>query len=441
MKNLFLYFVLVIVLSVRPVQAQSVIRDAEIEKVLQDISYPVFAAADLTPENISVYIINDPSLNAYVAGGQNLFLHTGLISWSDDPHILLGVIAHEAGHIAGGHLARTGAELEKATVGATLGYVLGLATALAGSPEAAQAIIAGSQHATQRNFLKYTRGHEESADQAALSYLDSLGLSARGLLTLLNHLHHNEKTLYGELNPYARTHPISQARANHIEHHTTLKTSGKQELPSQLQRRYAHMNAKLRAFLEPYEKTLERYPLSDTSDNAHYARAIAYYKIPDLDKSLREIDSLIKQHPQNAYYHELKGQILYENGRINEAIGAYEKANELLRHPLILIGLANSYIAMEEEQYLPEAIELLQQATTSEPANLFAWNRLAIAYGRHGELAQSNLSLAEASLLKNQTEEAEKFISLAKEHIVADSIEELHYQDLATAIKQQKKKN
>jgi predicted Zn-dependent protease len=413
----------------------TIIRDAEIENVLRNIADPIVEAADLTNDSINIYIINDPQINAYVSGGSNIYINTGLLGISEKPSILTGVLAHEMGHIAGGHLLRSSQEYKATSLKATLGYMLGLAAAAAGSPQAGVAIAQGTGHVAQRQLLKHSRTHEEAADQAALSYLDKIGKSSGGLLELLEVLYSKENQVYDELNPYTLTHPLSRERISHVENH--LKNSkykgniGSEEHVKEFQRAIVKLNA----FLEPYEKTLNKYPKTDNSIIARYARAIAQYKIPNIKKALNEIDALIEIAPNDPFFNELKGQILFENGRVEESVPYYQKAVELLPNsPLLKIILATALISTQDKENIKKAIPNLKQALLKERYNSFAWRQLAIAYGRNGDLGMSNLALAEEAFISDNKREVRKFVNLAKKHLKKGSPSELRANDLLSYI-------
>jgi predicted Zn-dependent protease len=420
--------------------AESIIRDAEIEGLLRDVSNPIFQAAKLSPNSIKIYIVNNPEINAYVAGGNNIFINTGLLEISENPNIITGVIAHETGHISGGHLLRSSEEAQNTTIKTTLGYMVGLAAAAAGSPQAGMAIVSGAGQVAQRQMLKFTRTHEESADQAALTYLDKTGQSARGLLELLEVLYSKETALYGNTNPYILTHPLSKERIAHVKAHIASSKYSDVPVPQAKLEAFKLGITKLNAFLQPSDKTLRKYPASDTSINARYARAIAYYKIPDMSKSLAEIDSLIAAQPQNPFFYELKGQILFENGRIKESIPCYAKAVELLPSSALLkIILATAQISSEDETMRVKAIKNIESALAKEKDNAFAWNQLAIAYGRGNDLGMSNLALAEEASLNGNKKGVRQFLEAAKPHIKAGSPAELRMKDMLSAVESDKK--
>lgn len=432
--------ILIILLLASYAKAEPIIRDTELEVSIRLIANPIFKAAGFKPEEIQIYIINNPEINAYVSGGKNIFIHTGLLSIARNPNMLMGVIAHETGHIYGGHLFKGAEEAKNSMVKSTFGYMLGLAAAAAGSPQAGAAIASGTQQVVERQILKHSRGNEDAADNSALHFLDKAGFSSKGILEVLEVLYGKEVSMYNDINPYTLTHPLSRERIDHVRTHLTKSALAGKELNEDITRIYLRAIVKLGAFLEPYEKTLKKYPLRDTSINARYARSIAYYKIPDLPKALGEIDSLINQFPRDPYFIELKGQILFENGKIAESITYYEKSKSLLEgSALFKIQLATAQIASENEAYLKPSITNLEQALHTEKHNSFAWHQLGIAYGRLGKLDMSNLALAEEATLIGDKESAKRFIRSAKQAANTGSPAYLRIKDLENTTEDDKK--
>ena len=390
-------------------QGRSLIRDAEIEATIRDFSTPLFHAAGLDPNAIDIYIVKDDSLNAFVAGGQNLFIHTGLLLRTQDPLELIGVIAHETGHIAGGHLARTSDAIESASKLALVTTILGVAAAVAaGNAGAGAAIALGGGNVATRSFLEYSRSQESSADQAAMSFLDQTGQSARGLSEFLRTLSGQELLSSSRRDPYLNTHPLGKDRVAAVEAH--LATSPYRDKPAADDQvsRHARMVAKLYAFLKTPAQTFRKYPDSDGSVPARYARAVAHYEIPDLAKALEEIRGLIREFPDDPYFHELEGQILFENGRPGEALPAYEAANRLdPKSGQIEVLLARCLLALNDPAADRRAVKHMESAIQTEDDWSSAWRELAIAYGRVGRLGDSALSLAEQFAREGKWREAE----------------------------------
>jgi predicted Zn-dependent protease len=387
-------------LAGQPALAQnrvSLIRDAEIEGTIRAYAAPLFAVAGLDPDAVQVYLVNDGRINAFVAGGQRLFLNTGLIMRAKNPNQLAGVIAHETGHIAGGHLARLQDALSQATTAAIISMLLGIAAAaLAGDGKAAGAAIIGGTSLAERNLLYYNRGQESAADQAGMSYLDRTGQSSRGMLQFFELLENQELMAAIRQDPYLRSHPLTRERIDAVRAHVQRSRHSDAADPPELIARHARMIAKLRGFLQGPSETLRQYPVADRSLAGRYARAIAHYRMPDLRRALPEIDGLIAEFPADPWFHELKGQILFENGRVPESEAPYREALRLApAEPLLRYGLAQVLLERNSAPGATEARALLNEAVRHETRNPSFWRLLAIAYGREGNIGMAALSLAE----------------------------------------------
>ena len=388
--------VAVATLAAAPAWAGGGIRDSEIEKTLRSYGEPIWKAAGLDPKAIHLYIINDASINAFVAGGQNIFINTGTIMELDTPAELKGIIAHETGHIAGGHLARGPEAMSKAEVPMIITMLAGVAAIAAGAPDVGMALIVGSQSVAQRELLAFSRQQESSADQAGVKYLTATGQSAKGMLEVFNKFADQEALSGYRQDPFVRSHPLSRERISALEQLVAAspfrdKTDTKQELEA-----YAMLRAKLRGFIDAPEVTLRRYPPSDTSEPARYARAVAYFKGSDLQTALAQIDSLIKDHPTYAFFWELKGQILVESAKPTEGVPAYRKAVELAPdEPLLQASLGAALVATESPALMEEAKKHLKLAVDQEPDNAMAWYYLASVYDSEGNASMAALATAE----------------------------------------------
>ena len=418
------------------------IRDAEIENTIRMYSAPLFEAAGLDPSSIEIYIVNDKSLNAFVAGGQKLFLNTGLLLRSGNVGQVIGVIAHETGHIAGGHLSRFNVAIANSGAQTILGLVLGTAAAIGtGRADLGAAIALGATEAGRRSFLKYSRTQEAAADQAALRVLDDTGNSSRGFLEFLEILGENELLSYRHQDPYVRTHPLSRNRILAISDHVSRSPYSDTPPPEKILASYRLLKTKLRAFIEPTSATFRLYKESDLSIAARYARAIAYYRVPDLKRALPIIDGLIAEHPHNPYFLELKGQMLFENGRVKESLQPYQASVRLIPdQPLLLRALARVQIELNDPAYLERAILNLRAALYREPRSPSSWRDLAIAYGRLGRMGQSSLAMAEESLLKDDLGAASYHATRAEKLLAEGTPGWLQSQDILNATKKAKKK-
>lgn len=414
-------FILVLVV-VSQSFATSLIRDAEIEGTLRAYADPIFKAAGVNPASTKLFIVQDDSLNAYVAGGANMFINTGLIMATQTPDVLMAVMAHEAGHIAGGHLVQGSEKVKNAQIGTVLTFVLGAAAAaVSKKPEAAAAVIAGGQTSVARNFFAYTRANEQSADQAALNTLNKLKISAGGMQKLFELLKRNERKSYGTPDPYMLTHPLSAERVEFVRNHVHKSAIPDGQYPSYYLPLHARMVAKLYGFIQSPESTLQKYPVSDKSVSGRLARAVAYYKMPDLENALKEMNSLLAESPKDPFFHELKGQILFENGRVRDAIDEYKIAIKLLPNSaLILADLGKIEIAQDLDTTAKSAVAHLEKSVLLDNSNASAWRLLATAYGRANNLPMSYLSLAEEASLNGDYKTALQMSTQAMANLKED---------------------
>ena len=385
-----------------PALAFGIIRDSEIENNIRLWATPIWEAAGLVPDEVRIILVNDRRLNAFVAGGQNLFLHTGLLMRSENVMQVVGVIAHETGHIAGGHLARLQDQLRTASITSILALVLGVAAGVAArSGEAVAAGMGAGLTVAERNFLSYTRTQEASADQAGVGFLEQNGLSARGMLEFFEILSKLESQVTASQDPYLRTHPLTQERIAFVRNFVANSKYSNAMPPPEWGVQHKRMKAKLFGFIEAPSRTLTTYKEDDPSVEARYARAVALYRKPDVPKALATIDSLIKEQPDDPFFHELKGQILFENGHSAEALPEYERAVRLLpKSGLIRVDLARAQIEMNRPDMDQKAIAHLNEALRQESDNAVAWRQLAIAYGRGGNMGMAALSLGEEAMIQ-----------------------------------------
>jgi len=428
---------------VAPSRAQAqgipIVRDAEIENTIRAYATPIFDAAGLDSEAVSIHIVNDDAVNAFVLGGQNLFITVGLLLLAQDANQVIGVIAHETGHIAGGHLARMEEERRNAMLEQVIAMVLGAGAMAGGAGGAGQAVMAGGAQVAQRQLLANSRGHEAAADTAALTFLDRTGQSSRGLMDFLELLWQREQGAVGRKDEFVLTHPLTEDRIEFVRHHVeTSKLSDRPE-PAQFNEMFALMQAKLMGFLRPTEQTFLRYPESDTSLAARYARAIAYYRKPDLAHALPLIDGLIAERPQDPYFYEFKGQMLFENGHVREAIAPYQEAVKLLPdNPLLRTSLAQVQLETNDPSLNNAALANLIDAVNKDRQFPPAWTQLAVAYGRGGQLGLSALALAEKAYLYHDDKEARMQLTRAQRLLPKDSPGWIRAQDIKRAIDNRK---
>jgi predicted Zn-dependent protease len=416
----------------RPAAAIGLIRDAEIETTIHELADPVFGAAGLDVGSIDIYLVRDDVLNAFVAGGQNLFINTGLLQHTGDPEQLRGVIAHETGHIAGGHLARMNTAIENAAVQTLIGTALGALAAFAGAPQLGQAVMLGGATVAQQGFLKFSRGQEESADQAAVTYLARIGRSPKGLIDFFNVLEQQNVGAAGAAGVFLRTHPLTRDRILVLQDELARSPYRNRGPDPAEVAAHARMVAKLDGFLGNPQQVLRRYASDSLTDR--YARAIAYYRIPDLDRALATVDGLIAEHPDDPWFLELKGQMLFENGRTREAIEPYREAVRARPGAALLrLGLARALLEQNDPKADAEAAALLQETVRLEPRNAGAWRFLGIAYGKLGNEGAASLALAEQAVLMGNREDAMLYLNRAGQRVKPGDPEWYRLEDLRRA--------
>ena len=385
--------------SAPPAQAQggpSLIRDTEVERVVRVYLDPLLQAAGMSPEAVRLFIVNDSSINAFVAEGQNMFIHTGLIMALDTPNELSGVLAHETGHLADGHLVRMKDGVRAATVPLILSMVLGVAAMAVGAGDAGSAILMGGQQIAQRTFLSFSRTQESAADQAGIRYLAATKQSGRGMLGVFKRFENQEILSDQRRDPFAQSHPVAGDRMSALQ--SLVEASPYRDVKDSPEAQYAYdmLRAKLRGYIERPEVTMRRYPTSDTSKPARYARAMAYFRQPDMQKALTEMEDLLKDEPENPYFLEMYGQINVEMGRVEQGIKPYSEAVRILPDaPLLRVALGAAMLGTENPRYTQPAIKELQASIDLERDNAFAWYELAQAYARLGQTARAELATAE----------------------------------------------
>jgi len=393
------------------------IRDSEIEALVRDYTVPILEAARVNSRSVEIYLVNDTSFNAFVANGQRIFINAGTLMQAETPNEVIGVIAHETAHIAGGHLARQREALSRTRAASIIAMLLGAgaiaAGASSGSSEAAQAgsaIIAGGQNAALLSLLAYRRSEEAAADRGAVRYLNATGQSSKGMLTTFARFADQQLFSSSNIDPYFQSHPMARDRASALEAMAETSPYFDRTDPPELQLRHDLMRAKLSGFLEHKDIVFRRYPRSDNSLPARYARAIATYLRVDVNSALQMIDGLIQTQPNNPYFWELRGQALLESGRPAQAIDPLRKAVVLAPGSgLIRMLLGQALLATEETGNLDAAITELTRALSTEPDASIGLRQLAIAYGRKGDIVRAEMMTARAYF-------AEGDLNRAKQH-------------------------
>lgn len=402
-----------------PAAAQSLIRDTEIETTLEDFTTPLLKAAGLNSDNVDIYIVNDNSLNAFVTRGQNIFLNTGLILQAETPLQLKGVIAHEAGHIADGRIARSDYGNRSAYGSMLIAAGLGLAAILAGEGQAGALILSGSQQFAQLEVLANTRVGESVADQYAADYLERTGQSGQGLIEFFEKFRYQEVFSVARRYPYFRSHPLSSNRIDALREVVEESPYRDKPDPEEDVKRLNMAKAKLKGFLDAPQRVFSQFPETDQSDEGRYARAVAFFKGADLRNAIREVDSLIADHPNNPYFYELKAQMLFESGKGPDSIAPAERALTLKPDAALFeIALAQSLIEQGSPKQLERSITLLKSALQKESNNGGAWYHLSQAYGKQNNEALAKYAVAEQAFSAGDMQRAQSFAERAQKDLI-----------------------
>jgi predicted Zn-dependent protease len=418
--------------AAQPAAAQSVLRDSETELLFRDISSPLITAAGLDPKSTQVVLLNDPEINAFVATGQTVYIQSGLLLAADNVNQVQGVIAHELGHVAGGHSIRMQSGAGEATGISIATMVLGALALAAGAGDAGMGIMMAGQRAALGRFLAFTRAQESSADLAGAKYLAAAGVSGKGSLEFFKKLQNQEFRLaVAEKDSYDRTHPLSSERINALREVYEKDPAWNRPSDPALEARFQRVKAKLLGFIEPRRATV-KYPESDQSVPAHYARAYAYHMGAYPEKALSEADALLRTSPDDPFYLELKGQILLESGRPAEAIAPLREATRLSGDaPLIAAMLGHALISTEDPKQFAEAKQVLKEAVNRDNQNPFAWYQLGIIYDREGDPSRAALATAERNNLEGNPKLALASAEMALKGIPRGSPDYLRAQDIA----------
>jgi predicted Zn-dependent protease len=399
-----------------------IIRDAEIEQLLREYSQPILKAAGLGQQNIRVVIINDPSFNAFVADGHRIFINSGALMQAKTPNEVIGVLSHESGHIAGGHLARMREQMANASTESLVAMLLGIGAMVAGArsggggADAGMAALTMPQGLIQNSMLAYIRAQEEQADRAGVKFLAATGQSPKGMYDTFKRLGEEIRYQAHYIDPYLQTHPMPQERVDALEELVKNSPYWDKKDPPELQFRHDMMRAKLYGYMDREGISANRYPPSDQSLPARYARAIAASRFSDVRTATPQIDALIAADPQYPYFHELKGQTLLEGGKPAEAIAPLRRAAQLAPNPtLIQIMLGQALVESNDPSHLNEAISVLEASLARDSDSPEGYNQLAMAYGRKGDVANADLASAHAALARGDIKAARMLAGRARD--------------------------
>ena len=424
-------------------QGIPIVRDTEIENTIRVYMAPVFRAAGIDISSVQIILVKDQNLNAFVAGGMKIFIHTGLLTAATTPAQVIGVLAHETGHITGGHLSRIREGLRAATTQMIIASVLGGAAAAAsGNPQGIGAAILGGSEIGQRSLMSYTRGMEQAADQAGVKFLDASHQSSRGMLEFMKKLQSEEGNVGVGSDPYLRSHPLTADRIRFLENHVAHSPYSDAATPPDLIAAHARMHGKLNGFIDPPASTLQRYGADDPSMEAKYARSIALMRLSETDRSLGIIDPLIAASPKDPFLHELRGDILRDAGRNRDAMESYKTAVAILPWAaLIRISLAQTQLELNDKALLREAVANIKEAIRYESQVPRAWRQLAIAYGRMDNHGLVSHALAEEAILNGDFATAKRLAVRAMKVLPQGSPEWLRSQDIEFEAKRLKEQH
>jgi predicted Zn-dependent protease len=414
-RNAFFVLLLVFCAPAWAAGKAQYLRDAEIEGYLKEFAAPVFSALGLNPDSVRFVLVNDRLVNAFVASGSNMFFTTGLLREARNPAELIGVIAHEGGHIAGGHLVRFNDEIQAASVSSILATVFGVVAAVgSGEAGAGAAAVSLGQQVAQRSLLKYSRTQESAADQAALTALAKAEITPEGLMTFLQRLQDQELLPEDQQIEFVRTHPLTRDRVDAVAA-VVRDASAAKPLPQEMDKNFRRMQAKLAGYLDP-RGTLQRSGAAPKGFEARYAVAIARHQTGDTAGALSLTDALLKDEPNNPFLHELKGQVLFETGQPRLAVESYQQAVRLLPSSALLrVGLAQALLDKGDDMVLGEAVSQLEAAAGIERRSPFTWRLLATAYGRQKNMGLAAYALAEEAMSNDDKKQAESQAKRAQE--------------------------
>lgn len=416
-----------------PAAAQGAIRDTEIEGIIHEWSAPVFSAMGLEPSEVEIILVNDDQLNAFATRGRIMGINTGLILKTRNSNELLGVVAHEAGHIRNRHTLRDGAQ-GAAMQPMLMTMALGALAIAAGAPDAGAVLLGNSQFFGTLSALRYMTHQEGEADNTAARALEAAGLSGRGLLAFFENFRSQEVFSDARRFPYFRSHPLSSDRIENLRRFVSEQSHYDTPEAPERAAEHALILAKIHAFMGQPNQTLRDYPESDLSWPARYARAIAWYRDGQTERALAAVDVLLTEQPENPYLWELKGQILFEEGRPAEAISAHQTSVELLPDaPLLRINLAHALIETHDRANLDTAIDHLKRAMALENDNTMGWRLLSQAYASQGKEGEARLASAEMYFAAGAEREATQFALRARDMLERGSSEWTRAMDIVFA--------
>ncbi|MEQ8604576.1 MAG: M48 family metalloprotease [Marivibrio sp.] len=424
-------------------RSMSLVRDTETENAMRVYLAPIFESAGLDPASVRIHLVKDDAINAFVAGGQNIFIHTGLLTAADGPGEVIGVLAHEVGHITGGHLARFRENLENAQIQSLAALILGGAAAIAaGEPGGVGAAVSLGDQIGRRSMLSYTRDMERAADQAAMDFLKAAGLSPKGYEQILVKLQRRAKLYSAGANPYEQTHPVTEDRLAFVRNQLETWPVENADMPQEYIDLHHRIKAKLAGYIQDPQRTLEDYGPTRDDVPARYARAVAYMRDYKPDEALRLAEGLIADFPNDPFFYELKGDIYLNTGQVEKAVEPYEQAVQMLPWAaLIRIQLARALLEQNRSGVEEQALDHLIKARRYEPDSSELWRLTAAAYNRLGDMGQVALAQAERSFRGGRNQEAKAHADRAMELLPEHGASWLRAQDIALQVEERQRRD
>ena len=410
----------------------TVLSDTEIGATLQAYARPLLIAGGMQPDSVAIRMVVDDSMNAFATQGNNIYFHTGLLLRARNSNEVIGVMAHEIGHVAGGHVIMVASDMAAPNAISLLATLLGVAVGVAsGNPEAGMAVLMGGQRAAIGSFLSFSRGQESRADQFALRVLNDTHQSARGLHDFFERLAGEERLVTTNQDPYVRTHPLNRDRMTSIDAAMQMSRYTDVPLDPELERQHKRLIAKLFAFLKPQITTLQKYPESDKSIEGRYARAIAYYRRGQFDQAMPLVDSLLADAPKDPFFWQIKGDMQLSRSKVEDAVVAYREALKYLPDaPEILTSLAHASVESGKPEYAGEAQAALKRALAIDPENPTAWDMLARSYAQNNEVGLSAYAAAERAILLGQFGDVARYSNQAEKLLEKDTPTWYRLQDI-----------
>ena len=428
MKKLFV--ILFSGLIVWGANAATLINDTEIERGIGEIILPVARAAKIPENRLKIYIVNDDDFNAFVRGGEDVFIYTGLLKQIKNPNALRAVVAHELGHTIGGHMVQMSARMHDEMVRTMIIQALGVGLMVAGgNPTAGAGVMAGASGIAQQSMLSFSRDEERMADDMAVDLMVSAKQDPNGLIEVFEQMRDLHGAIESKINPNRVNHPLTNERINNAK----TKISKLKNVPKESQdktnaenKSYEILRAKLIGYLDKDKNVITKYPYSNKSDAAIYARAIANMRGGDLKTAKTGTQTLIKRNPNNPYYYELLGDIEYQFGAYDDSVAAYEKSLGLSKNaPQIETALALVLSERNKPGDTARAKELCKRVILKEPAPLAYW-----ILARVSDAGESDWAMAEFYNMNGDKKNAQKYAKLAQKKSAKNSPEYIKSDDI-----------